>query len=129
MMEARFLEPYTRVLEQAVLDLSDCSLRGCTLQRLQSGEPFPQIVPKKQNNGHFQTAQVTKPLLQSATDKQSICRDVGFGPAMQSLLASQELWKIGNLAALFADPLLLVQMMFRFFVVFWRRSRVSDVCF
>jgi len=35
---------------------------------------------------------------------------------MQSMLVSQQLGKIGNLAALFADPLLLLQMMFRFVV-------------
>jgi len=124
MMEARFLEPYTSVLEQAVLDLSVCSLRGCSVQ---SGEPFQQIVPKEQNSWHFQTVQVTSPLLQSATDKQSIHRDLGFGSAMQSMLAALQLGKIGNLAALFADPLLLVRMMFRFFVAcFWRRILASQ---
>lgn len=121
MMEARFLEPYVEVLEQAVLDLSDCSLR-CGLQAPQSAGPCPHIVAGTQDAGRPHTLHVATPLAQAICMLQSIGREGVVGLAMERMLTAHELGKIGSPAVLFADPLLLVRLMFRLIAfAAWRR--------
>lgn len=93
-------------IEQKTIDLGKCSLKCALPQIEQVADTLPPVI----------------------AEKYGVSNDEGFGLAT-CLLSQTQFAKIGGVAALAADPLLVVQMMFRLLVGFClQRSQRFSAC-